>query len=46
MGTLEYIFWHVLGYTAIPVILLAGFTAVVLMSFPILSLIEKKIADD
>ncbi|WP_053044521.1 TIGR02808 family protein, partial [Vibrio cholerae] len=28
MSTLESIFWHVLGYSAMPVIILAGFLGV------------------
>ncbi len=29
MSTLEYIIWHVLGYSALPIILLVGFSITV-----------------
>jgi len=38
MSTLESIFWHVLGYSAMPVIFLIGFVAVAAGSLWILSL--------
>ena len=42
MSTLEYVIWHILGYTAIPVILLAGFAAVAGFSVWALSLTADK----
>lgn len=37
MSTLESVIWHVLGYGAMPVIVLGGFTMVALASLWILS---------
>ena len=37
MSTLEYVIWHILGYTAMPVILLAGFAVVAGLSIWALS---------
>ncbi|QQX82218.1 TIGR02808 family protein [Shewanella sp. KX20019] len=37
MSTLENVIWHVLGYSAMPVIILAGFTVVAVASIWILS---------
>jgi len=37
MSTLESVIWHVLGYSAMPVIVLGGFTMVALASLWILS---------
>ncbi|MGF1742288.1 TIGR02808 family protein [Vibrio profundum] len=37
MSTLESVIWHVLGYGAIPVIILSGFAAVALVSIWALS---------
>ena len=38
MSTLENIFWHVLGYGAMPFIFIAGFIGVAVVSLWILSL--------
>ncbi len=38
MSTLENVFWHILGYSAMPVIFLVGFIAVAAGSLWILSL--------
>ena len=38
MSTLENIFWHVLGYSAMPLIFLVGFIGVAVGSLWILSL--------
>lgn len=38
MSTLESVIWHVLGYTAIPVILLAGIGISTLVFFLLLNL--------
>ena len=38
MSTLENIFWHVLGYSAMPVIFIVGFIGVAAGSLCILSL--------
>ena len=38
MSTLEYVIWHVLGYSAMPVIFLLGFVATALVSLGILRL--------
>ncbi|WP_163933519.1 TIGR02808 family protein [Paraferrimonas sp. SM1919] len=37
MSTLESVIWHVLGYSAMPVIILTGFAAVAAVSVWILS---------
>ena len=42
MSTLENIIWHVLGYLAMPVIFLIGFTVVAVTSLWILSLGKDK----
>jgi len=42
MSTLEYVIWHILGYTAMPVILLAGFVGVAGFSVWALSLTADK----
>lgn len=42
MSTLESIVWHILGYAAIPVILLTGFVAVAIGSLWILSFTADK----
>ena len=42
MSTLEYIIWHVLGYAAMPVILLTGFVGVAIVSLWLLSLSSDK----
>lgn len=38
MSTMENVFWHILGYMAMPVIFLVGFVAVAAVSLWILSL--------
>jgi len=38
MSTLENIFWHVIGYSAMPVIFIVGFTGVAAASLWLLSL--------
>ncbi|WP_107850320.1 TIGR02808 family protein [Oceanimonas marisflavi] len=38
MSQLESIIWHILGYAAMPVIILAGFVAVAAVSIMLLSL--------
>ena len=42
MSTLEYIIWHILGYSAMPVIFLAGFVGVAGFSVWALSLTADK----
>ncbi|QFI37716.1 TIGR02808 family protein [Moritella marina ATCC 15381] len=42
MSTLEYVIWHILGYAAIPTILLAGFVAVAGVSVFALSFTADK----
>lgn len=42
MSTLENIFWHVVGYAAMPFIFLVGFVAVAAGSLWILSLSKDK----
>lgn len=42
MSTLESVIWHVLGYAAMPVIILAGFTAVAVVSLGLLALGKDK----
>ncbi|MDO6497586.1 TIGR02808 family protein [Photobacterium sanguinicancri] len=42
MSTLESIIWHVLGYAAMPVIILSGFAAVAVISIGLLSLGKDK----
>ncbi|QUM76415.1 TIGR02808 family protein [Moritella sp. 24] len=43
MSTLEYVIWHILGYAAIPTILIAGFVGVAGFSVWALSLtVDKK----
>ncbi|MGF1786299.1 TIGR02808 family protein [Photobacterium swingsii] len=42
MSTLEWVFWHVLGYAAMPVIILSGFAAVAAISIWLLSLGKDK----
>ncbi|PSW19590.1 TIGR02808 family protein [Photobacterium sanctipauli] len=42
MSTLESIIWHVLGYAAMPVIILSGFIAVAACSVWLLSLGKDK----
>ncbi|MGB2078705.1 MAG: TIGR02808 family protein [Vibrio sp.] len=45
MGTVEYVIWHILGYAAMPVIILSGFAAVALIAMGILSLTKDKNPD-
>ncbi len=42
MSTFENIFWHILGYGAMPVIFLVGFVGVAAGSLWILSLVVDK----
>ena len=42
MSTLENIFWHVLGYAAMPVIFIVGFIGVAVGSLWLLSLTADK----
>jgi uncharacterized protein (TIGR02808 family) len=42
MSTLENIFWHVLGYSAMPLIFITGFVAVAAGSLLLLSLVIDK----
>ncbi|MGF1696480.1 TIGR02808 family protein [Vibrio kyushuensis] len=42
MSTLESAFWHILGYSAMPVIILAGFAGVAAVSLWLLSLGKDK----
>lgn len=42
MSTLESIIWHVLGYGAMPIIILGGFLAVAAVSVWLLSLGKDK----
>ncbi|MEZ8824797.1 TIGR02808 family protein [Vibrio amylolyticus] len=42
MSTLESVIWHVLGYSAMPVIILAGFAGVAAVCIWLLSLSKDK----
>ncbi|MDW6005360.1 TIGR02808 family protein [Vibrio mangrovi] len=42
MSTLESIIWHILGYSAMPVIILSGFIAVAIISVWVLSVTKDK----
>ncbi|EGR2797370.1 TIGR02808 family protein [Vibrio navarrensis] len=42
MSTLESVIWHVLGYAAMPVIILTGFAGVAAISLWLLSLSKDK----
>lgn len=42
MSTLESVIWHILGYSAIPVIILGGFLAVAAVSVGLLSVWKDK----
>ncbi|EGQ7699653.1 TIGR02808 family protein [Vibrio vulnificus] len=42
MSTLESVIWHVLGYSAMPVIILTGFASVAAVSLWLLSLGKDK----
>ncbi len=45
MSTLESVFWHILGYSAIPVILLLGMVLASLIYFFLLELIGRSIEE-
>lgn len=45
MSTLEYVIWHILGYAAVPVIILAGFIAVAVVCISILAMTKDKQLD-
>ncbi|MFV0574502.1 MAG: TIGR02808 family protein [Vibrio sp.] len=45
MSTLEYVIWHILGYAAMPAIILGGFVAVAVICIWILSLTKDKQID-
>ncbi|MBD1577347.1 MULTISPECIES: TIGR02808 family protein [Vibrio] len=45
MSTLEYVIWHVLGYAAMPTIILGGFVAVAVICIAILSVTKDKQLD-
>ncbi|UUM32591.1 TIGR02808 family protein [Vibrio japonicus] len=45
MSTLESVIWHVLGYSAMPVIILSGFAIVAAISLWLLSLSKDKEID-
>ncbi len=45
MSTFESVIWHILGYSAMPVIILGGFVAVAAISIGILSLTKDKSPD-
>lgn len=45
MGTLEYVMWHILGYAAIPFIVIVGFIAVAIVCIGILSVTKDKQID-
>lgn len=42
MSTLESVIWHILGYSAMPVIILGGFAVVAAISVWLLSLSKDK----
>ena len=42
MSTLEYVIWHVLGYAAMPVIILAGFIGVAVVCISLLAMTKDK----
>ncbi|AGB12475.1 TIGR02808 family protein [Vibrio parahaemolyticus] len=42
MSTLESVIWHILGYSAMPVIILSGFVGVAAVSLWLLSLGKDK----
>ncbi|MGL6316613.1 TIGR02808 family protein [Vibrio sp. WXL103] len=42
MSTLESVIWHILGYSAMPFIILAGFVGVAAVSLWVLSLGKDK----
>lgn len=45
MSTLESVIWHILGYSAMPVIILSGFAVVAAISVGLLSLGKDKKVD-
>ncbi|MCF7352761.1 MULTISPECIES: TIGR02808 family protein [Vibrio] len=45
MSTLEYVIWHILGYAAMPAIILGGFVAVAAICIAILSFTKDKQID-
>lgn len=45
MSTLEYVIWHILGYAAMPVIILGGFMAVAVVCISILAMTKDKHID-
>ena len=45
MSTLEYVIWHILGYAAMPVIILGGFLAIAVVCIGILSVTKDKQID-
>lgn len=45
MSTLEYVIWHILGYAAMPVIILGGFLAIAVVCISILSVTKDKQVD-
>lgn len=46
MGTVEYVIWHILGYIAMPAIILGGFTVVAAICIFILSKTKDKNLDN
>ena len=46
VSTLEYVIWHVLGYSAMPVIFLMGFIATALVSLAVLRLLTPRSSQD
>lgn len=45
MSTLENVIWHILGYSAMPVIILGGFAGVAAVSLWLLSMTKDKEID-
>ena len=45
MSTLESVIWHILGYSAMPVIILGGFAGVAAVSLWLLSMTKDKEID-
>ncbi|WP_061781630.1 TIGR02808 family protein [Vibrio nereis] len=45
MSTLESVIWHVLGYSAMPIIILSGFAVVAAISLWLLSFSKDKEVD-
>lgn len=46
MSTFENVMWHILGYIAMPVIILTGFAVVAAISVAILSIWDKPSTTD